>query len=101
MIFGLDANPTSLTYGSALAVFNGSISGTTLTVNSAGRGTLAVGNAINGTGVTPGTTITTLGSGTGGVGTYTVSVSQTVGSEAMWTCGQVTPPQTVVTSLAE
>ncbi len=101
VVFGLDANPTSLTYGSNLAVFNAWIAGTTLNVTSAGRGTLAVGNLINGTGVATGTTITAFGSGTGGVGTYTVSVSQTVGSEAMWTCGQVTPPQTVVTSLAE
>lgn len=98
VVFGFNAN---LTYGSALAVFNGWITGTTLNVTSAGRGTLAVGNFINGTGVAPGTTITAFGSGTGGVGTYTVSVSQTVGSEAMWTCGQVTPPQTVVTSLVE
>lgn len=58
----------------------GSISGTTLTVTSVVFGTLAVGMHISGTGVTAGTTITALGTGTGGTGTYTVSDSQTVSS---------------------
>jgi len=64
----------------AAAVVTGSISGTTLTVTAVTSGTLAVGAVISGTGVTAGTSITVLGSGTGGVGTYTVSASQTVSS---------------------
>jgi hypothetical protein len=69
--------------------FTGSISGTTLTVAAVSSGTLAVGQLIVGTGVSaspPGsnaTYITALGTGTGGAGTYTVNVSQTVSSRAM------------------
>ena len=61
-------------------VFTGSISGTTLTVTAVTSGFVGVGSTISGTGVTAGTTITGLISGTGGVGTYTVSASQTVAS---------------------
>lgn len=69
--------------------FTGSISGTTLTVTAVVSGTLAVGQLITGTGVSaipPGslaTYITALGTGTGGTGTYTVGVSQTVSSRSM------------------
>jgi hypothetical protein len=70
--------------GAAGATFTGAISGTTLTVSAFGSGTpLAVGQFVDGVGVDPATYITALGTGTGGTGTYTVSVSQTVGSEAM------------------
>ena len=58
----------------------GSISGTTLTVTDVASGVLAVGQVITGTGVTAGTEITALGTGTGGTGTYTVSASQAVSS---------------------
>lgn len=62
------------------AYFTGSISGTTLTVSVVTNGTLAVGQRISGAGITDGTYITALISGTGGIGTYTVSASQTVAS---------------------
>lgn len=62
------------------AVVTASISGTTMTVTAVTSGTLAVGQPITGTGVTAGTVITALGTGTGGTGTYTVSVSQTAAS---------------------
>lgn len=65
------------------AAFTASIASTTMTVTVLASGTLKVGQVIDGAGVTAGTYITALGSGTGGTGTYTVSVSQTVGSEAM------------------
>lgn len=65
------------------AAFTASIASTTMTVTVIGSGTLKVGQVIAGAGVTGGTYITALGTGTGGTGTYTVSVSQTVGSEAM------------------
>lgn len=61
-------------------VFTGSISGTTLTVTAVTSGNIGIGSTISGTGVTVGTTITGLISGTGSTGTYTVSVSQTVAS---------------------
>ena len=70
------------------AVVTGSISGTTLTVTAVTNGVLAVGSFISGTGVTAGTYITALGSGTGGAGTYTVSASQTVSSTTI-TSGDV------------
>lgn len=70
------------------ASFTGSISGTTLTVTAvSGPGAISVGNPITGAGVTAGTYVTALGSGTGGTGTYTVSASQTVGSESMVATG--------------
>lgn len=73
----------------------GSISGTTLTVSAVTTGTLAVGQTIAGTGVTAGTSITAFGTGTGGVGTYTVSASQTVASTT------ISVLSTAVTSLVE
>jgi hypothetical protein len=59
------------------------ISGTTLTVGGTVAGTFAVGQIISGSGVTAGTYITALGTGTGGAGTYTVSATQTVVSTAI------------------
>lgn len=64
--------------------FDATISGTTLTVGTLNTGTIKVGQVISGPSVTAGTTITAYGTGTGGAGTYTVDISQTVGvSETM------------------
>jgi len=60
------------------AIFTGSITTTTLTVDSVLSGTIAVGQAIFGDNINANTVITALGTGTGGVGTYTVSNSQSV-----------------------
>lgn len=67
------------------AVVTGSISGTTLTVTGVTSGTVAVGQTISdAAGVIPaGTTITALGTGTGGIGTYVVSNALTVSSRAI------------------
>jgi hypothetical protein len=67
------------------ASFTGSITGTTLTVTAVTSGTLVIGQAISDlTGiVTAGTVITGSGTGTGGIGTYSVSLPQAVASEAM------------------
>jgi phage tail sheath protein FI len=73
------------TFATLAAVFTGSITTTTLTVSAVTAGTIAVGNTISGTGITAGTTITALVSGTGGTGTYTVSASQTVASTTITT----------------
>jgi hypothetical protein len=67
----------------ASAVFTGSTSGTTLTVTSVSSGTIAVGQSLFGVGVTSETVITGLGSGTGGTGTYTINLSQTVASATL------------------
>jgi hypothetical protein len=71
--------------GGAAASFTAAISGTTMTVSAVASGTLGVGHTVLGSGITSGTYITALGSGSGGTGTYTVNNSQTVGSEAMTT----------------
>ena len=61
-------------------VGSGTISSTTLTIASVTSGRLALGSVISGSGITIGTRITAFGTGSGGAGTYTVSVSQTVSS---------------------
>jgi len=61
----------------------GSISSTTLTVTAVNAGALQVGSVIEGTGIAVGTTITALGTGTGGVGTYTVNIAQQLNSTSI------------------
>jgi hypothetical protein len=63
-----------------VATVTGAIAGTMLTVSAVTSGVLAIGQVLSGTGITAGTTITALVSGTGGVGTYTVTPSQTASS---------------------
>ena len=84
------SNPSS-------AIFTGSISTTTLTVTSVLSGTIAVGQAIFGQGIAQNTVITALGTGSGGVGTYTVSDSQTVAST---TINSVASPAIVTGSIS-
>lgn len=55
-------------------------SGGTLTVTAVGSGALALNDAISGSGVTAGTTISQFLTGTGGNGTYLVSIGQTATS---------------------
>ncbi|NDD72877.1 MAG: hypothetical protein EBZ52_06875 [Actinobacteria bacterium] len=75
-------------YRNASAIFTGSIATTTLTVTAMLSGdSLFVGQYIDGSGVTNGTYITAFGTGTGGVGTYTVSTSQTASSTTMYANG--------------
>jgi hypothetical protein len=67
----------------ANVTITGYMVGTTLTVTAANDGSLAVGQTIiggAGVGVLPNTAITALGTGIGGIGTYTINNSQTVGS---------------------
>ncbi len=78
----------------------GSIAGTTMTVTAVdpkSPGTVVIGSSVFGVGVTPGTQVTALISGTGGTGTYQVSPSQTlapgtlsVGRKALVQSAQVT-----------
>ena len=65
------------------AVFTGSISGTTLTVTAVKNGTIAINQSLFGVGIAQETVITALGTGTGGIGTYTINLTQTVASELM------------------
>jgi hypothetical protein len=58
------------------ASFTGYISGTTLTVTSGTN--VHPGLLLDATGIQPGTQLNAYGTGTGGAGTYTVSVSQTL-----------------------
>jgi hypothetical protein len=69
--------------------FTASISGTTLNVTAIATGYLGAGATITGTGIPAGTTIVSVISASGGVGTYTISTSLSLGSRAM--TGTVTP----------
>jgi len=60
------------------AVVTATIAGTTMTVSAVASGELHVGQTVQGVGVTIDTIITALGTGTGGIGTYTLSVASTV-----------------------
>jgi hypothetical protein len=81
-------NDTSVTSGAVVTggISNGSgAAGTTLNVTAVSSGSLAVGQTVTGAGIAQGTIITALGTGTGGIGTYIVNVSQLILSEAL-TC---------------
>ncbi len=79
-------------HGSPVAYpITASISGTTITVTGSPTGIIGYATSLFGAGVTPNTYVTAYGSGSGGAGTYTISPSQTVGSEAM-TAVSYTPP---------
>ena len=67
----------------ANAVFTASISGTVLTVTKVSSGTITANQGLTGIGITAETVITSLGTGTGGVGTYNLNISQTVAAEPM------------------
>lgn len=92
----------------ALSVPNQTVTSTTitaaaglLTVSAVGSGTLAVGDVLAGTGgggVTAGTTITALGTGTGGVGTYIVDPTQTVAVGTVITANVTTETKWVAMS---
>lgn len=67
----------------AFAASVASIAATTLTVTTLTSGQLNIGQQVFGTGVLPNTVITAILTGNGGVGTYTVNNSQTVGPIAI------------------
>lgn len=54
--------------------------GTVMNVSAIASGSIYLGMQVTGTGVTAGTRVTAFGTGSGGVGTYTVSISQEVAS---------------------
>jgi hypothetical protein len=76
------------------AIFTGSTSGTTLTVTAVKSGTIAVGQNLFAVGALQETVITALGTGSGGTGTYTIGLSQSIASSQMYTSS----PGAVVTA---
>ncbi|TAL90911.1 MAG: hypothetical protein EPN62_00820 [Candidimonas sp.] len=85
--FGTNWTGASVTGSIAANVVTGSIAGDVLTVSAVTSGTILVGQTISGTGVTAGTKIVSLGTGTGGDGTYIVDTAQTVASTAITASG--------------
>jgi YVTN family beta-propeller protein len=80
-------------------IFTASIAGTVMTVTTLISGAIGIGATITGTGVTP-TTIASFGTGTGGVGTYNITLGQVVASTTITSTGAgglVTTPGTIVT----
>jgi len=70
--------------------FTGSMATTTLTVTALGQGApIVVGMYVDGSSVTDGTYITAFGTGTGGLGTYTINQSVTASSTAMTAHGNI------------
>jgi hypothetical protein len=86
-VAGLDLNKEYQLFVRTGASFTGSIATTTLTVTTAPSNPLYVGMELSSTGtgtnVSAGTVISAFGTGTGGVGNYTVSISQTVTSRTI------------------
>ena len=80
-------------------VATGSMSGTVLTITAVTSGTLNAGDAVYGSNVTAGTYITSLGTGTGGTGTYNINNSQTVASQTMYTKTRITAAGTGIGGL--
>lgn len=75
--------------GFADGLFTGSIAVTTLTVSAIAHGAVLIGNPLNGTGVASNTLVSSQLTGApGGVGTYKVSVAQTLSSRPLATGAQ-------------
>ena len=76
---GIQTYPLATNYLNS-AVFTGYISGYTLTVTNVTSGVISLDTKISGSGIASNTIINTYGTGSGGAGTYTLSIGQTVGS---------------------
>lgn len=77
-----DWDGTTFTTDSATFMFTGSITSNVLTVTVAGSQPIAVGQTISGAGVTAGAYIISVLTGSGGIGTYSIT-SANVGSESL------------------
>lgn len=75
-----DWDGTTFTTDSATFTFTGSITSNILTVTVAGSQPLAVGQTISASGITVGTYITEILTGTGGIGTYDVTTTPDLSS---------------------
>ncbi len=92
--------------GSPVFTGIGSITGTVLTVTQASQGALIVGASLYDTPsgpIVPGTVIASLGTGTGGIGTYNLNVSQAIASESFLVPGtpNVSPPLGIVGRISD
>jgi hypothetical protein len=67
------------------ATFTATINQDTLTVSAIASGTIVVGHEVFGTSLDPGTSIVAFGTGTGGTGTYKVSIDHNVSSSTSMT----------------
>lgn len=86
VVFDAASNATSYTVTTgAASTGTASFSGTTMTVTAVTAGTLAVGQTVHGLNVPAGVTITALGTGVGGTGTYIISSSLTISSQTFLT----------------
>ena len=94
-IIGAGGTDASVT-GTAGASVTGSISGTTLTVSAVANGTIAVGDIVSHSSILETATITGLGTGTGGTGTYTLTYT---GSTSSFT-GSISGTTLTVTAIA-
>jgi len=71
-------------------IFTGSMSSTTLTVTALLQGApIVIGMYVDGSSVTDGTYVTGYGTGTGGIGTYTINQSVTASSTTMYAHGNI------------
>jgi len=71
------------------AVMVGSIETTVLTVTAVTHGVVAVGQLVHVPGIAAGTTIASLGTGTGGIGTYNLSATQVTIASTTITLGRI------------
>jgi hypothetical protein len=87
-----NAGSTQFFYGSAdgtvmptsnASASTSTIAGTVFTAAGALVGAFGLGQLLTGAGVTAGTFITSFGTGTGGLGTYNINISQTVASTSI------------------
>jgi hypothetical protein len=89
-----DENSTGADSG---ATFTASISGGIMDVSFVASGTISLNNLVGGSGVAAGTSVVGFGTGSGGTGTYTVNVPQTLTSRTMTasTGGVVLVPRSI------
>lgn len=73
----------TMTNGPQQAQFIGTIAGGTMTITQMNWGTIFVGQTLSGTGVSANQTVTAFLGGVGGVGTYSVGVSQNAPSQVI------------------
>jgi hypothetical protein len=92
-------NATQFRIAEIDGTFRASISGTTLTVSTVLAGVLQVGDILLGGGIAPGTQITAFVNGSGGTGTYTVSISQTVALSTI--TATISPPVQLTTATGD
>lgn len=76
-------------------VGTGSITSNVLTITALTSGTFGVGQVISGAGITPAPKITSLGTGTGGTGTYNITTAN-VGSITITGTNTVGQPETLL-----